>query len=65
MATLQAERLGKRPAPGQGGPHQISRGFTAAVTRRDQLKAKADGSVDMSPVWYGRPEPAERLIDRG
>ena len=54
MATLQAERLGKRRAPGQGGPHQISRGFSAAVTRRDQLKAKADGAVHMRPLWPAR-----------
>ena len=53
-ARLQAARLGKRHAPGQGGPHQISSGFKAAVTRRDQLKAKADGSVDRSLASLAR-----------
>ena len=46
--AAQAERapqvtgLGKKRDRAPSGPHQISRGFSAAVTRRDQLKAKAE-----------------------
>eukprot|EP00965_Chrysotila_dentata_P023007 762428-Pleurochrysis_carterae.AAC.1 len=38
-AAPKVSVLGKQKR--QGGPHQISRGFSAAVTRHDQLKAAA------------------------
>lgn len=51
-ASTKAARLGKRER-GQSGPHQISRGFTAAVTRRDQLKAKAEEDLANDAAYRG------------
>ena len=45
--------LGKREKP-KGGPHQISRGFSAAVTRHDQLKAKAEADLAEAAEVRGR-----------
>ena len=49
----QVTVLGKRERP-KGGAAQISRGFSAAVTRRDQLKAKAESDLSEAAEVRGR-----------
>ena len=52
-AGPQITALGKRERP-KGGTHQISRGFSAAVTRHDQLKAKAEADLEKAAEDRGR-----------
>ena len=52
-AGPQVTALTKRERP-KGGPHQISSGFKAGVTRRDQLDAKAEAELDAAADARGR-----------